>query len=58
VQQIAASIATRLRTVDAAAIDEALLIDTEQALMRLSDAVSAAYLTNNERSETAWGALA
>jgi uncharacterized circularly permuted ATP-grasp superfamily protein/uncharacterized alpha-E superfamily protein len=58
VQQIAASIATRLRTVDAAAIDEALLIDTEQALMKLSDAVSAAYLTNTERSETAWGALA
>jgi uncharacterized circularly permuted ATP-grasp superfamily protein/uncharacterized alpha-E superfamily protein len=58
VQQIAASIATRLRTVDAAAIDETLLIDTEQALMKLSDAVTAAYLANNERSETAWGALA
>jgi uncharacterized circularly permuted ATP-grasp superfamily protein/uncharacterized alpha-E superfamily protein len=58
VQQIAASIATRLRTVDAAAIDETLLIDTAQALMKLSDAVTAAYLANNERSETAWGALA
>ncbi len=58
VQQIAASIATRLRTVDAAAIDETLLIDTGQALMKLSDAVTAAYLANNERSETAWGALA
>jgi uncharacterized circularly permuted ATP-grasp superfamily protein/uncharacterized alpha-E superfamily protein len=58
VQQIAASIATRLRTVDAAAIDEALIVDIEQALMKLSDAVSAAYLTNNERSESAWEALA
>jgi uncharacterized circularly permuted ATP-grasp superfamily protein/uncharacterized alpha-E superfamily protein len=58
VQQIAASIATRLRTVDAAAIDETLLVDTGQALMKLSDAVTAAYLANNERSETAWGALA
>ncbi len=58
VQQIAASIATRLRTVDAAAIDEALMVDTEHALMKLSDAVTAAYLTNNERADTAWEALA
>jgi uncharacterized circularly permuted ATP-grasp superfamily protein/uncharacterized alpha-E superfamily protein len=58
VQQIAASIATRLRTVDAKAIDEALVIDTEQALMKLSDAVTAAYLTNNERADAAWEALA
>src|SRR5208283_5142249 len=37
VQQIAASVATRLRTVEAAAIDEALIIDIEQSLMKLSD---------------------
>lgn len=58
VQQIAASIATRLRTVEAAAIDEALIIDIEQSLMKLSDAIAVAYLSNNERSETAWEALA
>jgi uncharacterized circularly permuted ATP-grasp superfamily protein/uncharacterized alpha-E superfamily protein len=58
VQQIAAAIATRLRTVEATAIDEALVIDVEQSLMKLSDAISAAYLSNNERSETAWEALA
>ena len=58
VQQIAAAIATRLRTVEAAAIDEALIVDIEQALMKLSDAITAAYLTNNERSEAAWEALA
>ena len=40
VQQIAASIATRLRTVEAAAIDEALIIDIEQSLMKLSDAIT------------------
>ena len=57
-QQIAASIATRLRTVDAAAIDEALVVDIEQSLMKLSDAITATYLTNNERSESAWEALA
>jgi len=58
VQQIAASIATRLRTVEATAIDEALVIDIEQSLMKLSDAITTVYLTNNERSESAWEALA
>jgi uncharacterized circularly permuted ATP-grasp superfamily protein/uncharacterized alpha-E superfamily protein len=58
VQQIAASIATRLRTADAAKIDDALVMDIEQALMKLSDAISAAYLTNNERSDSVWEALA
>jgi uncharacterized alpha-E superfamily protein len=57
-QQIAASIATRLRTVEAAAVDEGSVIDIEQSLMKLSDAISATYLTNNERSESAWEALA
>ena len=58
VQQIAAAIATRLRTLEATAIDEALIIETEQALMKLSDAVTAAYLTNNERADAGWEALA
>ena len=58
VQQIVASIATRLRTVEAAAIDEALIVDIEQSLMKLSDAITAAYLSNNERSEAVWEALA
>jgi len=58
VQQIAASIATRLRTADAAKIDDALIVDIEHSLMKLSDAISAAYLTNNERSDSIWEALA
>jgi hypothetical protein len=58
VQQIAASAATRLRTADAAAIDAALVIDIEQALMKLSDAIGTAYLTGNERSDFEWDALA
>jgi uncharacterized alpha-E superfamily protein len=57
-QQIAAAAATRLRTADAAAIDEALIVDTEQALMKLSEAVTAAYLSNNERAASSWEALA
>jgi uncharacterized circularly permuted ATP-grasp superfamily protein/uncharacterized alpha-E superfamily protein len=58
VQQIAASIATRLRTAQAAGIDDALIVDIEQSLMRLSDAISTSYLTNNERSDSLWEALA
>jgi uncharacterized circularly permuted ATP-grasp superfamily protein/uncharacterized alpha-E superfamily protein len=58
VQQVAASIATRLRTVEAAAIDEALVVEIELSLMKLSDAITAAYLSNSERSESAWEALA
>ncbi len=57
-QQIAAAIATRLRTVEAAAIDEALIIDIEQSLMKLSDAITAAYLGSNARSESTSEALA
>ncbi len=58
VQQIAASIATQLRTAEAAAINETLILDIEQGLMKLSEAISAAYLTNNERSDPVWEALA
>ena len=36
----------------------ALIMDVEQALMKLSDAISAAYLTSNERSDFEWEALA
>ncbi|HEY1981348.1 MAG TPA: circularly permuted type 2 ATP-grasp protein [Xanthobacteraceae bacterium] len=58
VQQIAAAIATRLRTADAATIDDSLIVDIEQSLMKLSDAISSSFLTNNERSEAMWEALA
>jgi uncharacterized circularly permuted ATP-grasp superfamily protein/uncharacterized alpha-E superfamily protein len=58
VQQIAASVATQLRTVDAAAVDAALIGDIEQDLMRLSDAIGAAYLINTEQSDPVWEALA
>jgi uncharacterized alpha-E superfamily protein len=58
VQQIAAAIATRLRTADAAQVDDALIMELEQALMKLSDAIGATYLTSNERSDAGWEALA
>jgi uncharacterized circularly permuted ATP-grasp superfamily protein/uncharacterized alpha-E superfamily protein len=58
VQQIAASIATLLRTADATNVDDALIMAIEDSLMKLSDAISSAYLTSNERSDAGWEALA
>ena len=58
VQQIAAALAARLRTVDVAAVNEALILEAEQALMKLSDAITAAYLTNTERADASREALA
>ena len=46
------------RTVNASAVDDNLIVDIENSLMKLSDAISAAFLTNNERSESMWEALA
>jgi hypothetical protein len=57
-QQTAASIATALRTVDAAKVVDAFILDTEEALMKLSETTGSYHLTHNERSEAAWEALA
>ena len=59
-----AGAADRRRDRDAAAhrqcgaIDDALIVDIEDSLMKLSDAISSSFLTNNERSESMWEALA
>jgi uncharacterized circularly permuted ATP-grasp superfamily protein/uncharacterized alpha-E superfamily protein len=58
VQQIAAAMATRVRTADATAVDDGLIADIEQSLMKLSDAISSAYLTNTDRSDAMWEGLA
>ncbi|HUC51813.1 MAG TPA: circularly permuted type 2 ATP-grasp protein [Xanthobacteraceae bacterium] len=57
-QQIAAGITTRLRTINASEVGDHLIIDIENLLMKLSDAISSAFLTNNERTELMWEALA
>ncbi len=59
-QQIAVAAATILRTAEPAAVDDALISATENALTRQPSpmAVAAAYLTHNERSEPDWEALA
>jgi uncharacterized circularly permuted ATP-grasp superfamily protein/uncharacterized alpha-E superfamily protein len=57
-QQIAASIATGLRSVDVAKIDTALILGSESALMKLSETIDSSHLAQNERSEAVWEALA
>ena len=54
VQQIAASIAIRLRTADAPKVDDVLITEIEDALMKLSDELASTYLTHNRRSEAVW----
>ncbi|HEY6833811.1 MAG TPA: circularly permuted type 2 ATP-grasp protein [Pseudolabrys sp.] len=56
-EQIASALATRMRTAEAAAVDQNALIDAENALMRLSDVIGSTYFTSHERTEVPWEAL-
>jgi hypothetical protein len=57
-QQIAAAITTRLRTINADEVNDNLIVEIENSLMKLSDAIGAAFLTNTERTDSMWEALA
>ena len=57
-QQIAAAITTRLRTINADEVNGNLIIEIENSLMKLADAISAAFLTSSARTEVMWEALA
>jgi uncharacterized alpha-E superfamily protein len=57
-QQIAVSIATGLRTADAAKIDADLIMASENGLMKLSETIDSSHLAHTERSEAVWEALA
>jgi uncharacterized circularly permuted ATP-grasp superfamily protein/uncharacterized alpha-E superfamily protein len=57
-EQIAIALATRMRTAEVAAIDDAALDDAQSTLMKLSDVVASTYFTTRERSEAAWETLA
>ena len=48
---------TALRTAEPSDIDDDLIVAIESGLMTLSEAIGAAYLTHNERSELRWEAL-
>jgi len=45
VQQLAASIATRFRTADAASLDDVQIVAIENDLMKLSETIASTYLT-------------
>ena len=56
-EQIATSLATQFRTVDAATLDLATFRQTESALMKLADVIASTYFTTHERAEVRWEAL-
>jgi uncharacterized alpha-E superfamily protein len=56
-QQVATPLIARLRTTDAATIDEDVLLEVEAALMKLSDVVTANYFTTRARSDAPWDSL-
>jgi uncharacterized circularly permuted ATP-grasp superfamily protein/uncharacterized alpha-E superfamily protein len=56
-EQIAAALATRFRTADAAALDAAAFLDAEDTLMKLADVIASTYFTTHERAEVRWEAL-
>ena len=58
VQQVAAGLATRFRTADADAIDDAEIVEIEAELMKLSDAIASTYLTHNEKATAEWETIA
>jgi uncharacterized circularly permuted ATP-grasp superfamily protein/uncharacterized alpha-E superfamily protein len=56
-EQIAATLATQIRTVEAADLDEAAFLGMEETLMRLADVIGSTYFTSHERAQTRWEAL-
>jgi hypothetical protein len=44
--------AARLRTADAARVDDRLIVAAESALLHLSEAISSTFLGRNEPAET------
>jgi len=56
-EQIASALAVKLRTADAAAIDERALVEIEDALMKLSDVIGVNHFTTPERADAQWEAL-
>ena len=47
----------RFRTANAGRIGDAEIIDIEAELMKLSETITATYLTHNERPRAVWEAL-
>jgi uncharacterized alpha-E superfamily protein len=58
VQRVATSIASRLRTADAARLDVPAILNIEETLMQLSEMIASSYLTTQEQFGTVVEALA
>jgi uncharacterized alpha-E superfamily protein len=56
-EQIAITLATKLRTADVGTVDANMLFEAETALMKLSDVVTQTYFTTQSRSPASWEAL-
>jgi uncharacterized alpha-E superfamily protein len=56
-EQIATSLTAKLRTADAVDVNNEMLVETESALMKLSDAIAAHYFTTHTRSDVPWDSL-
>jgi uncharacterized alpha-E superfamily protein len=50
-EQVATVLTAKLRTADVAQLDDGMLIEAENALMRLSDLIGSTYFTTQHRSE-------
>ena len=53
-EQIATALATQFRTTEADGIDEAMLLQAEETLMKLADVIAATYFTTHERADVRW----
>jgi uncharacterized alpha-E superfamily protein len=56
-EQVATPLIARMRTTDAATIDEDVLLEIEASLMKLSDLVTTNYFTTRARSDAPWDSL-
>ena len=55
--KVATPLIARMRTTDAATIDEGMLLEVEASLMKLSDTVTTNYFTTRARSDAPWDSL-
>jgi uncharacterized alpha-E superfamily protein len=53
-EQIAIALATQFRTTEADGINEAMLLQAEDTLMKLADVIVSTYFTTHERADVRW----
>jgi uncharacterized circularly permuted ATP-grasp superfamily protein/uncharacterized alpha-E superfamily protein len=56
-EQIAAALATQIRTADVDALDVPVFLGIEDHLMKLADVIASTYFTTHERAPAGWEAL-